>query len=633
MNENNITKSKKNKKVITISISIMLGLVLLLLGIAFAVWFITRAQQSTNIVKALDCLDISLSGNEAIDLNGAFPLTNQEGMDLIPHSFKIINECDIYVSVNIYLAVLNKTDMESEYVRVSLQEKDNTDDNSNILSSYNITTPTVLENSTSYNLESEILLSPNQTIEKDLRVWMNESTLFEEVKGKEFYSKIVISARPIGEMTLTFKNCQSEGITNLGECLIAANGGPGINLLASPNFDSLAGTNYDIVRKPADYLNDNTSIDGWTCGISFAFDENTKTFAIEGLEDVLEFDITVGGILQNIFTWNLFCSSNNITENLKRIYFISDYDYTYLEFVPVLNPRGLYSATDDDGTSYYFRGTHEAVNNNVIFAGFQWKIVRIDGNGNIRMIYNGTEAQFNTNKKVNGNDAGADPNIQNSAFNSQWNHNRFVGYMYGTATGTFEQQHANTNNSTIKGVVDTWLTNNITGESRGKLVNIPFCNDRSIANSTILNESKRYLGWVTIGGAMNGLGTNQTVYGSIARNLIEDNPSLHCSQVNDRLSLPIGLITVDEVIKSGSSNFLGNESATPIFNTSQSYWTMSPGRFSHAYATVYSSSYWGAVEGVFGRVDMPLGVRPVIAINKNISIISGDGSSENPFRI
>ena len=45
------------------------------------------------------------------------------------------------------------------------------------------------------------------------------------------------------------------------------------------------------------------------------------------------------------------------------------------------------SAPDDYGTSYYFRGNVE--NNWVKFAGYYWRILRINGDGSIRMIYAG----------------------------------------------------------------------------------------------------------------------------------------------------------------------------------------------------------------------------------------------------
>ena len=42
---------------------------------------------------------------------------------------------------------------------------------------------------------------------------------------------------------------------------------------------------------------------------------------------------------------------------------------------------------DDLGTSYYFRGT--VTNNNVSFAGFNWKIVRINGDGSVKLVLDG----------------------------------------------------------------------------------------------------------------------------------------------------------------------------------------------------------------------------------------------------
>ena len=43
---------------------------------------------------------------------------------------------------------------------------------------------------------------------------------------------------------------------------------------------------------------------------------------------------------------------------------------------------------DDDGEVYYFAGN--PTDNWVYFAGFYWRIIRINGDGSIRLIYNGT---------------------------------------------------------------------------------------------------------------------------------------------------------------------------------------------------------------------------------------------------
>ena len=96
----------------------------------------------------------------------------------------------------------------------------------------------------------------------------------------------------------------------------------------------------------------------------------------------------------------------------------------------------LCSAPDDYGTSYYYRGNVE--NNWVKFGGFYWRILRINGDGSIRMIYAGDASVIDTlsNKSdvlKNGyNDASTDyTQIGTSAYNSSSSNNAYVGYMYG----------------------------------------------------------------------------------------------------------------------------------------------------------------------------------------------------------
>ncbi len=55
---------------------------------------------------------------------------------------------------------------------------------------------------------------------------------------------------------------------------------------------------------------------------------------------------------------------------------------------------GLYKAEDDDGASFYYRGV---VNNNwVEFGGFYWRVLRINGDGSIRLFYSGTANSTHT---------------------------------------------------------------------------------------------------------------------------------------------------------------------------------------------------------------------------------------------
>ena len=80
---------------------------------------------------------------------------------------------------------------------------------------------------------------------------------------------------------------------------------------------------------------------------------------------------------------------------------------------------GLYQAEDDTGNTYYFRG--DVKNNYVSFAGYIWRVVRVNGNGSVRLIYSGTST----------NSTGSATILGNTTFNSRRNDPTFIGYMYG----------------------------------------------------------------------------------------------------------------------------------------------------------------------------------------------------------
>jgi len=99
----------------------------------------------------------------------------------------------------------------------------------------------------------------------------------------------------------------------------------------------------------------------------------------------------------------------------------------------------LCSAPDDYGTSYYYRGN--VTNNYAKFGGYYWRIIRVNGDGSIRMIYAGDasviDALDETTKQTvlaNGyNDSTTlYTQIGTSAYNSNYGNNAYVGYMYGS---------------------------------------------------------------------------------------------------------------------------------------------------------------------------------------------------------
>ena len=110
------------------------------------------------------------------------------------------------------------------------------------------------------------------------------------------------------------------------------------------------------------------------------------------------------------------------------------------------------SASDAYGTSYYYRGN--VTNNYVKFADKYWRIIRINGDGTVRVIYDGTSAHTNS-------ESSTDRQIGTSAFNYYWKKdnvqeatnspvyadNACVGYMYGNRDAIVEATSSSSSTS------------------------------------------------------------------------------------------------------------------------------------------------------------------------------------------
>lgn len=277
---------------------------------------------------------------------------------------------------------------------------------------------------------------------------------------------------------------------------------------------------------------------------------------------------------------------------------------------------GVFAAEDDYGTSYYYRGSVE--NNYVDFAGKIWRIIRINGDGSVRIILN-------------------DVLETTSSFNSAHTDNAYVGYMYGTpGSSSYAATHTNTNDSELKKSLDTWYENNLKNYT-AYLVDDGFCNDRSILE--------------TIGNY--GISSMETHYEGYAR-ITASLPSLKCRQSDDlfttssasignkALIYPIATITADEVMLAGSSGgmFDGSwnmtkESASYL-DIGKKYWTMTPAGFFAPYGVI------NLVSGVFcvgtnGSLDdywvyQLQGIRPVINLRSD-AIKSGNGEVNTLYKV
>ena len=284
----------------------------------------------------------------------------------------------------------------------------------------------------------------------------------------------------------------------------------------------------------------------------------------------------------------------------------------------------LCSAPDNYGNSYYFRGNVQ--NNYVYFANFYWRIIRINGDGSIRMIYDGTTAH------VNG-EASEDRIIGTSPFNEKYDDNAYVGYMYGTAgSSSYEETHANINDSTIKKYVDNWYEINLLNVNEYFSDN-DFYNERSFSP----DETKIKVGYSNIPTAYHW---QNSYFVIVENNVWSFNPNskfltVKKSNKNDifnikncNLKYPIGLISVDELVLAGGEIGINNKF---YMYSGQSYWTMSPYMFFEGMARLRIMSSYGNL-WMDAAVNDILGVKPVINLKAG-SLTIGDGSISNPYKI
>ena len=337
--------------------------------------------------------------------------------------------------------------------------------------------------------------------------------------------------------------------------------------------------------------------------ISVSYDADTQTLKVspmtsKGTKCYLYFDEQKSLLNETVLA--------NATSQLTRSNFTSTVTNT--------TTGTIYYADTSKGRTYYFAGN--PTDNWVRFGGFYWRIIRINEDGTIRMIYQGTSA----------NTRGEGTQIQESEFNSNWDNNMYVGYMYQS-----NQVHGLTSSSTIKGILDTWYQNNLTSVADKIDGNAGFCGDREPSTSSSSSNGS------------GGMGTTVTYYGGYIRLYTNKAPTFECQNESDlyttsgsedgngALTYPIGLITADEVAYAGGVWGTANQSY--YLYTGQHYWTMSPSWFdgdgSHAYVfRVYS-------DGTLGNyvVNTTIGVRPVLNLKVDVTIQSGDGTSTNPYEI
>ena len=364
--------------------------------------------------------------------------------------------------------------------------------------------------------------------------------------------------------------------------------------------------------------------------------------------------------------------SNTLLDGIKKNY--EEYDWAGASN-PVIGgsyyaEKNMFLTPDDYGISYYYRGVVE--NNYVVFANMCWRIVRVTGDGSIKLTLYNTDSSDCTAvygdlpytlgsrafAKINGS-------IATTKFNEYSDDNAYIGLMYGTPkSNTYAATHANTNKSSLLQTLELWYETNLL-DYGDKLADVIWCNDKStVTNEKSNNYSVADGKIIKTSEDFNGLGYNQnmTIYKSLKRGIGLDNvdaniytygsgPSLICPNDNNGgklskftvedtkngngdLDYKIGLLTIDEMIFAGYNNDQSQKTSYIRGNaTSAHYWLLSPALYDESGA--YILGIYGYSKSVLKnkKVNETAPFRPAIALKSDTTISGGDGTAANPFVI
>ena len=250
--------------------------------------------------------------------------------------------------------------------------------------------------------------------------------------------------------------CLKNDITDFGDCLIATEAqNPNIDEAkafieskGTPDFNKISPSIvYD--EKHDTYISIYTTNSTLIyIGTGYKFNPETGTYTITNgsLRNPNEIDLNDG----NTYYTNARPDTTPTTTYLYRISNISSttnsetgvvtttityYNYTQTPRSYDTSAVGIYADNDDTGKTYYYRGSVSS--NYVKFGGYYWRVIRVNGDGTIRMIYDGTSPHSNGESNSN-------RQIGTQAFNDYINDNTYVGYMYADPSNFVETNSGTT---------------------------------------------------------------------------------------------------------------------------------------------------------------------------------------------
>lgn len=267
---------------------------------------------------------------------------------------------------------------------------------------------------------------------------------------------------------------------------------------------------------------------------------------------------------------------------------------------PTIENSGMYAASENSGTSYYYRGIVD--NNYVFYDNKYWRIIRITDDKSIRMIYQGTAADS----------TGAAATTGSSSY-----------YRSGNASPSYAVYGSSNANTAI---VNFYNSNLSSGEEKYSITS-EYCNDVTDTSGTAqvsTSSSKN----ITYAGSNRY--SNSTPTFTCPTNAYK----YAIGGSGQTLTKPVATITMDEVMYAGGGNF-----ANPDYylNIGVNYWTMTPYDYYYSYSASSRKTnvFYVASDGMISNDTAKNSkyYRPVVTLDSSVYWGGGNGSSQHPYLV
>ena len=566
---------KNKKKQIIITLIAIISLIVITVGVTYAFFNYAKEGTTDNTIKtgSITFLYTEVSGvGKGISLTDAYPVADSIGKVQTGEGkvfdFKVTSNISMNSSIGYQVTARKKTGstLANSAVKVYLTEVNGTEQEL-LLSKYSELDQTDKVDSSKFDeriLYEAIVPANTSNYEKNfkLRMWVSDDTDFSDGSMNDKTFTLTVNVYADGKVvTDNLDTTNTLDSITVSDCTLD----PVFNN-ATTEYSCTVKNNVTSVTVNATATSTKAKVRG--LGIKeLTVGKNTlpiRVIAEDGSEKIYNVNVTRKA------------GATSLKNEIMKNKIITAEPTLTTTSAASGDESGLYvsTATNTGKPTYYFRGNVE--NNYVKFAGFIWRIVRINEDGTIRMIMqdginNNMEYKFNSNR------------------------NNYI-YMYYT-------------NSQAKTTLDTWYQKNI--GSKSDL-------DQNVASGNYYCEQAK----VKSGSNFTSGNATMTTYTSYT-------PDFKCvtdGNGKDVINANVGLLTYDEVVYAGGYPHQSNSNY--YLYVGKYFWIISPAGFTSFSRvwSVYASGYPDEDD-----VNYTHRLRAVLNLTAATQISDGDGTKENPF--